>query len=194
MTINYHDYLFIINEANYYKIFGVAQNADLNLITAKYKKLIKILHPDLNPGLTEDGSKMLNLIFRKITSAFNILRSPEERKKYDQALLLSRRVKDRLLISNQSQSEQSAKNLFYKKVLEIQNLIDQQKYREAVRFLKKYNFMFADLAIYHSFIGMLEEKTGLKKEALWEFKTALRYDQEDQIALKHIKPFKMIDF
>lgn len=62
---------------DYYKILGVDRNATIEEIQKAYRKLARKYHPDANkdPAATEK--------FKEINEAYEVLRDPEKRKKYD---------------------------------------------------------------------------------------------------------------
>ena len=63
-------------EKDYYKVLGVAENADDKEIAKAYRKLAKQYHPDANPG-SEDR-------FKEISAAFDVLGDSAKRKEYDE--------------------------------------------------------------------------------------------------------------
>lgn len=63
---------------DYYKILGIRDDASEEDIKKAYRKLSKKYHPDANPDNQEAKEK-----FHEITEAYDILRDPEKRKKYD---------------------------------------------------------------------------------------------------------------
>jgi curved DNA-binding protein len=62
---------------NYYDILGVARTASQEEIHKAYRKLARTYHPDVSkePGAEEK--------FKQITEAYEVLKDPEKRKKYD---------------------------------------------------------------------------------------------------------------
>ena len=64
---------------DYYKVLGVAKNADDAEIKKAYRKLARKYHPDINPN--DAGAKKK---FQEINEANEVLSDPEKRKKYDQ--------------------------------------------------------------------------------------------------------------
>ena len=63
---------------NHYEILGVQRQADNVDIKKAYKKAAMRLHPDKNP----QGESM----FKRVAVAYEVLKSPVERRKHDQAL------------------------------------------------------------------------------------------------------------
>ncbi len=63
---------------DYYQILGVSRNASEKEIKQAYRRLARKHHPDLNPG-----DKSAEAKFKEINAAYEVLSSPEKRKKYD---------------------------------------------------------------------------------------------------------------
>jgi curved DNA-binding protein len=68
----------IMEYKDYYKILGVEKNAAAEEIKKAYRKLAKKYHPDKNPGDKTAEDK-----FKEVQEAFEVLKDPEKRKKYD---------------------------------------------------------------------------------------------------------------
>jgi curved DNA-binding protein len=64
---------------DYYKILGISKNASAEDIKKAYRKLAVKYHPDKNPDNKEAETR-----FKEISEAYEVLRDPEKRKKYDQ--------------------------------------------------------------------------------------------------------------
>lgn len=67
----------------YYDILSVRPDASVQEITASYRSLAKILHPDVceSPDAEE--------LFKAVNEAYQILRDPAKREEYDESLVLA---------------------------------------------------------------------------------------------------------
>ena len=65
-------------QRDYYEVLGVARDADGDTIAASYRKLAVRYHPDKNPGDDEATAR-----FKECSEAFEVLRDPEKRSRYD---------------------------------------------------------------------------------------------------------------
>ncbi len=66
-------------EKDYYKILGVERSATADEIKSAYKKMAIKYHPDRNPGDKEAEEK-----FKQAAEAYDVLRDPDRRSRYDQ--------------------------------------------------------------------------------------------------------------
>ncbi len=66
-------------EKDYYKILGVEKSATADEIKRAYKKVAIKYHPDRNPGDKEAEEK-----FKQAAEAYDVLRDPDKRARYDQ--------------------------------------------------------------------------------------------------------------
>lgn len=67
-----------MNYKDYYKILGVDKNASQDEIKKAYRKLAVKYHPDKNPNDKKAEEK-----FKNISEAYEVLKDPETREKYD---------------------------------------------------------------------------------------------------------------
>ena len=63
---------------DYYSVLGVKRDAPEKEIRTAYRKLARKHHPDVNPGDKASEAK-----FKEINNAYEVLKDPEKRKKYD---------------------------------------------------------------------------------------------------------------
>ena len=66
-------------DKDFYQVLGVSRNASDSEIKKAYRKLAVQYHPDKNPGNKEAEER-----FKEISAAFDILKDPDKRAKYDQ--------------------------------------------------------------------------------------------------------------
>ena len=69
---------------SYYKILGVSEDASDSAITRAYRRLIKKLHPDTNPG-DPAAEELFKEHFNEVVVAYGVLSDTSKRKAYDEA-------------------------------------------------------------------------------------------------------------
>lgn len=208
--MSWETYKYILNESSPYKILGVEANATSEDINIKYKSFAKEFHPDKHVTKPDNEKKEISAIFTKITSAFNTLKDPEERKRFDYESELNK-------IKEQAEKNKNAlKNTFNgvdprqtmlggftlnnaftdnkidanelkknKAELDFQNGNDKLRKGQldlAIADLQSAIELNGKIAKYHSYLGLAMQQKGWNGYAQAEFKVALSLDPNDKIA------------
>ncbi len=69
----------MVEYKDYYKVLGVGKDASQDEIKQRYRKLARKYHPDANKDNPQAEEK-----FKELGEAYEVLKDPEKRKKYDQ--------------------------------------------------------------------------------------------------------------
>lgn len=77
---------------NYYEILGVASTATQEEIKTAYREKSKVYHPDASSGVTEEVKKVLEDKFKELNEAYEVLKNPEKRKKYDAEFIMAQKA------------------------------------------------------------------------------------------------------
>jgi hypothetical protein len=75
-----------IEKQNYYEIFNIKPNATQDQIKKMFRRLSLAYHPDKKEDTGVDGDRK----FRMIIEAYEILKDPDKRKKYDEEIEISK--------------------------------------------------------------------------------------------------------
>ncbi len=65
---------------DYYELLGIGRDADAKGVKAAYRKMARKWHPDLHPS---DQKEEAEEKFKRINEAYEVLRDPEKRERYD---------------------------------------------------------------------------------------------------------------
>jgi curved DNA-binding protein CbpA len=206
----------ILNETDPYIIIGVHDDAPFEEINKLYKALAKDFHPDRFSKASPQERKEIETVFTKITTAFNLLKDPEARKKFDTEKKM-RLEREEILKNIQSQEKTgfnpfqtqpgsiNLHSIFTDKKVDTQDIKNKKAEKLYHSSLTKYNNGELDAAIsdlqaaielngkiarYHSSLGLAMKAKGWEGYAMAEFKIALNFDPNDSIALESYKPVK----
>ncbi len=101
---------------NYYEFFGVAQNATEKELHRAYRRKARLYHPDI--GVNTEHSKQLAEQFKQLQDVYSILKDPQKRARYDEA------IRPKVMPSPQSNPERnrSVKPAFPDVFQDVRNL------------------------------------------------------------------------
>lgn len=72
--------------ASHYEVLGVSQDASIEEIRRAYRARAQQFHPDSHPDASEERSRELALQFAEVAAAWEVLRDPKRRQRYDEGL------------------------------------------------------------------------------------------------------------
>ncbi len=76
-----------IDQLNYYQLLGVKPDSEPREIRKAYHKRARSIHPDRFYGHPDpEVKRAIDLIFKRMTEAYTVLKDPEMKKLYDQKL------------------------------------------------------------------------------------------------------------
>ena len=94
---------------NYYQILGIPSDASIEEITAVYKALAKIYHPDVYKGNKKHASEKI----KEINEAYDHLKDPAKRKQHDEDLKANN--------TNFKEQEETYSNLLFSYLILMQS-------------------------------------------------------------------------
>jgi len=143
---------------NYYDLLQVNKNASQDEISAAFRKLIKLHHPDRYADPDEKAEAEIR--FQEITAAFNTLKDPEKRAAYDQGLGTdSDTVK-------QTDTKEQARQFFKNGLNQLNNL---SEYKMAEEFFKKAVYLDKDNPKYLFYLATVMGKDPRKRRKAVEY-------------------------
>lgn len=107
-----------------YSVLGVCVGASARELKEAYKKQCLLLHPDKNVNETPQKRAARTVRLREVQEAFNVLREPESRRKYDRSLGLS---------ACEGESKNALKSTLYRRKLDVETLVEDASLQVAKR-------------------------------------------------------------
>lgn len=140
--------------ANYYETLKVSQKASSTEIKSAYRRLARKLHPDKNNGSEETARA-----FAAIAEAYEVLRSPSERARYDKRLLQAQYSNssngDSVFASSNSHAQRWRQMVYEHRYNEIINRMIEEERRESMA-LQKSIFPLAALFVSALVVGIFK--------------------------------------
>ncbi len=140
--------------ANYYETLKVSQKASSTEIKSAYRRLARKLHPDKNNGSEETARA-----FAAIAEAYEVLRNPGERTRYDKRLLQAQfsntSTGDSVFASSNSHAQRWRQMVYEHRYNEIINRMIAEERREAMA-LQKSIFPLAALFVSSLVVGIFK--------------------------------------
>ncbi len=202
-----------LNENDPYKIFDANKETSLEDISKTYKIYAKEYHPDRHSTKSESERKEIADIFSRISSAYNKLKDPEQRKRYDYELDLEKLKIERqnvkpdfrntlngfdprqtviggFNLNNLTDNKIDIQELKNNKAeLSFQNgkeKFSQSDFERAIADFQTSIELNSQIAKYHTYLGLAMMKKGWNGYAIAEFKISLTIDPNDKIAKNNL--------
>ncbi len=129
----------VLDRLDYYRLFGIAPDAEAEEIRPVFHAMAKKFHPDRNRDASEPVRKAIYDIYKRVNEAYRVLCDDDKRAIYNEAL---KKGKVRL------EQDMRAALLSPKNPVDtIQSKAGREMYTKAEEFLKVDNFMQAELYI-----------------------------------------------
>lgn len=153
---------------DYYEILGVSPNAETAVISAAYKALTRIYHPDIYTGDKEYALKRS----KELNKAWEVLSKPESRRQHDQKAK-SKQSADSNTASGNARKATDSKNP------------DHQAYSQAVK--EEWDFAafyYTDLDMLHSKLIRIDSQLGFLFQAYLVERKSYKERKETFIELR----------
>jgi DnaJ-class molecular chaperone len=98
----------LMDELDYYQILEVPRDAPVSGIKNGYYAVSRRFHPDANRALKGEIRRDLELVAKRVTEAYSVLRDPRRRQAYDGQLDKDNRAVRMQLAEANSQAEKKA--------------------------------------------------------------------------------------
>ena len=171
---------------NFYDLLMLDYNFTQEQLKENYHKLIKKYHPDSHPGLKEINYH-LHSIISKITKAYNTLKNPEEREKYNKKMRIKPSEKEK--VQNNGRIEQDTQENNEKEELKvrIENFVKAGMYYDAITLLENACKKYRDDIYFFKTLGNIYYRTPTKlKQAIHYLEKAHSMDRKDKDVLQNL--------
>lgn len=180
---------------NFYDLLMLDYNFTQEQLKENYHKLIKKYHPDSHPKLKEINYH-LHTIISKITKAYNTLKNPEEREKYNKKMHINPNKKEE---PNKNESiKQEIKDNDEKEELKIriENFVKAGMYYDAITLLENACKKYRDDIYFFKTLGNIYFRTPTKlKQAIHYLEKAHSMDRKDIDVLQNLAgAYKKVGF
>lgn len=97
----------------HYDVLNVSRTSSLEEIKTSYRALAKKLHPDANVNLDSNSLDLLKVRFSEVQTAYNLLKDPLERRRYDEELLKKNKSSDKTYESSYEELEVDLEDIYF---------------------------------------------------------------------------------